>query len=175
MSYEWPMSIKHRSGCAAWVQGRSQQWHAGDEHSCDCGARVFMRSYRESSQPKCDTCVHLTPFEMTDELFTCPVVNIRIHRESATFFGCNQHEAKDIEIMNEITLTECEICRAVDGKLNVHATVCAQHYYRAVQGEANAESKLDHLIDIIETLIENTPYVGMVKVSDLKRVLEASR
>lgn len=43
---------------------------------------------------KCATCVHLTPFELAPELNTCPVVNIRIHTESAAIFGCNQWEAK---------------------------------------------------------------------------------
>lgn len=47
-----------------------------------------------SQEPTCESCVHLTPFELTDELFTCPVVNIRIHRDSASVFGCNQHEAR---------------------------------------------------------------------------------
>ncbi len=49
---------------------------------------------RGAETAKCDTCVHLTPFELSDELFTCPVVNIRIHRDSASVFGCNQHEPK---------------------------------------------------------------------------------
>lgn len=40
----------------------------------------------------CSTCRHLIRFELTDELFTCPVVNIRIHRDGARVFGCNQHE-----------------------------------------------------------------------------------
>lgn len=43
--------------------------------------------------PTCSTCVHLRPFELAPELNTCPVVNIRIHTESAAIFGCNQHEA----------------------------------------------------------------------------------
>lgn len=42
---------------------------------------------------RCSGCVHLSPFELTDDLFTCPVVNIRIHRESADIFSCNQWEA----------------------------------------------------------------------------------
>ena len=45
--------------------------------------------------PTCKTCVHLTPFELHDDLFTCPVVNIRIHKESADVFGCNQHDPRD--------------------------------------------------------------------------------
>jgi hypothetical protein len=46
----------------------------------------------EVTTPTCDTCVHLTPFELAPELCTCPVVNIRIHRDSTSVFGCNQHE-----------------------------------------------------------------------------------
>ncbi len=47
---------------------------------------------------KCLTCRHLNPFELTDDLFTCPVVNIRIHRSSLSIFGCNQHELPDAEM-----------------------------------------------------------------------------
>jgi hypothetical protein len=42
----------------------------------------------------CCDCRNLRPFELTDELFTCPVVNIRIHADSAKIFGCNQFAAK---------------------------------------------------------------------------------
>lgn len=42
----------------------------------------------------CRSCVHLKPFELTDEINTCIVVNIRIHVTTARFFGCNLHEQK---------------------------------------------------------------------------------
>lgn len=54
----------------------------------------LLSSDRAVQPEVCESCKHLTPFELTDELFTCPVVNIRIHRDSASVFGCNQHEAK---------------------------------------------------------------------------------
>lgn len=43
--------------------------------------------------PRCASCAHLRPFELLDEVCTCPVVNIRIHRTSARTFGCNLWEA----------------------------------------------------------------------------------
>ncbi len=52
----------------------------------------------------CESCVHLRPFELADDLFTCPVVNIRIHRETATIFGCNFHEAKAPTSSDDLTL-----------------------------------------------------------------------
>lgn len=42
----------------------------------------------------CATCRHLRPFELAPELNTCPVVNIRIHSDSAAIFGCNQWEVR---------------------------------------------------------------------------------
>ncbi len=48
---------------------------------------------RAPQHPTCSTCAHLTPFDLNDDLFTCPIVNIRLHRDSTTVFGCNQHDA----------------------------------------------------------------------------------
>src|SRR3990167_10209957 len=55
------------------------------------GATVVHAIVDIRPQRHCDTCKHLTPFELAPELNTCPVVNIRIHTSSAAIFGCNQH------------------------------------------------------------------------------------
>jgi hypothetical protein len=50
---------------------------------------------------RCETCANLRAFELSDDLFTCPVVNIRIHRETAETFGCSMWESKYIAAQNE--------------------------------------------------------------------------
>jgi hypothetical protein len=47
-----------------------------------------------SARASGDSCVHLQAFELTRELFTCPVVNIRLHADTTRIFGCNQHESR---------------------------------------------------------------------------------
>lgn len=44
--------------------------------------------------PTCSECAHLQSFELSDDLFTCPVVNIRLHAETVRMFGCNLFESK---------------------------------------------------------------------------------
>lgn len=87
------------------MRGRAQltdgelKRHAQDAH--EEGERKelarLQSKYRRpvlQEPPHCDTCVNLTPFELTDDMFTCPVVNIRIHRQSVGMFGCSLHEPK---------------------------------------------------------------------------------
>jgi hypothetical protein len=84
------------------------QWLAihPDEHGVLCagcivkraatvaGATVVHAVIEITPQRHCDTCIHLTPFELAADLNTCPIVNIRIHTDSAAIFGCNQHEPR---------------------------------------------------------------------------------
>lgn len=43
----------------------------------------------------CLGCVHLRPFELVEDVLTCVVVNIRIHRVTAADFWCRYHEASE--------------------------------------------------------------------------------
>lgn len=45
--------------------------------------------------PRCVTCIHLKSFELTDDLFTCVAVNIRLHASSIRTFGCTLHERRE--------------------------------------------------------------------------------
>lgn len=40
----------------------------------------------------CDSCIHLRPFELQPNLFSCPVFNIRLAKRDVREFGCTFHE-----------------------------------------------------------------------------------
>lgn len=41
---------------------------------------------------RCTSCAHLMP--LMGDVFTCVVVNIRLHRTFARLFACNQYERR---------------------------------------------------------------------------------
>lgn len=47
-----------------------------------------------TGQRTCRSCQYLRAFELSDELFTCHIVNIRLHVTTIRTFGCNYHERK---------------------------------------------------------------------------------
>jgi deoxycytidylate deaminase len=72
-----------------------RRYEMADFHRRSLAAESALNAALDApSRQVCATCVHLTPFELAPELNTCPVVNIRIHTESAAVFGCNQWEAR---------------------------------------------------------------------------------
>lgn len=57
-------------------------------------AAHMVIEFHPQEQRVCASCQHLRSFELTDEVSTCPVVNIRIHAASLDEFGCNLWEGR---------------------------------------------------------------------------------
>ncbi len=43
---------------------------------------------------RCITCKHLKPLELSDEIYCCPVLNIRISVVSIKDFGCSLYSKR---------------------------------------------------------------------------------
>lgn len=74
--------------------------HLDDEESllkiaADIDVNADALAPKGSTIRTCEHCRHLRPFDLTKDVLTCPVVNIRISQESSWDFGCNLFEAKD--------------------------------------------------------------------------------
>jgi hypothetical protein len=118
----------------------------------------------------CRDCAHLRRFELCDEIKTCPVLNIRIHTETAETFWCSLFTAHQEKEMIAMDAFKCDRCGTLsEGRPEWGAR-------KSVRIPAEGWPRKMDAVDVvvlIQPVNDPTGYGGMALCSGCKSLLVA--